>query len=66
VTQHKLKTQSGFTKRYCVDKLEFYEVFAHAAEAIAREKKIKGGSRQMKIDLIRNMNKKFEDLALKS
>ena len=63
--QHKLKSTDGFTKRYNVNKLVYYEVFAHAMEDIAREKQIKAGSRQKKITLIRSLNRKFEDLTLK-
>jgi putative endonuclease len=46
-----------------VGKLVFYEAFDDIKAAIAREKQIKGGSRQKKIDLVRGMNKKWEDLA---
>ena len=63
IAEHKLKLADGFTKRYHVDKLVYYEVFEDAVSAIAREKKIKGGSRQRKIDLIRGMNRRWEDLA---
>ena len=65
IAEHKLKVRPGFTKRYHVDKLVFYEAFVHAKDAITREKQIKGGSRQKKLDLIRSKNKKFEDLSEK-
>ncbi len=45
VYEHKSKLVEGFTKRYNVDKLVFYEVFEQPEYAIQREKQIKGGSR---------------------
>jgi putative endonuclease len=65
IAQHKLKLVGGFTKRYNVSKLVYYEMFEDAEAAIAREKQIKAGSRQKKIDLIRRLNHKWEDLTLK-
>lgn len=65
VAQHKQKTYSGFSSRYNVNKLVYYEIFSTAKEAIIREKQIKAGSRQKKIDLIRRMNSRFEDLTPK-
>ena len=62
IAQHKLKVVRGFTKRFHVDRLVFYEIFDEVEEAIKREKKIKSGSRQKKIDLIRRMNFRWEDL----
>ncbi len=56
VSEHKAKVVSGFTSRYNVTKLVYYEEFVTMPEAIAREKQIKGGSRQKKIDLINSMN----------
>jgi putative endonuclease len=46
IAQHKLKLVDGFTKRYNVNKLVYYEMYEDAETAIVREKKIKGGSRQ--------------------
>lgn len=60
--QHKQKIVSGFTKKYNLNKLVYYEIFNQAIEAINREKQIKGGSRKKKIDLIRSMNPDFKDL----
>ena len=60
--QHKLKLADGFTKRYRADRLVYYEVYEDVTTAITREKQIKSGSRQKKIDLIRNVNRKWEDL----
>lgn len=53
----------GFTKRYNVNKLVYYELFEDIKEAIAREKQIKAGSRQKKIDLIESMNPSWRDLS---
>lgn len=62
VYEHKSKLLEGFTKKYNVDKLVYYEVFADSYHAIVREKKIKAGSRQKKIDLINGMNETWKDL----
>ncbi len=62
VTAHKNKMVAGFTSKYNVTKLVYVEEFATMPEAIAREKKIKGGSRQKKIDLINGINPEWEDL----
>lgn len=62
VYEHKEKMVEGFTKRYNVNKLVYYELADTIEEAIAREKKIKGGSRKKKIDLINSMNPNFKDL----
>ena len=51
-----------YTIKYNVNKLVYFEDFATMPEAIAREKQIKGGSRQKKIDLIKKMNPEWEDL----
>jgi putative endonuclease len=65
VAGHKLQTTKGFTKKYHVNKLVFYEMFEDATSAITREKQIKAGSRQKKIDLIRRLNQKWDDLSLR-
>ncbi len=52
----------GFTEKYNVNKLVYYEVFEDIKEAIKREKQIKGGSRKKKIDLIIQSNPEFKDL----
>jgi putative endonuclease len=57
-----MKLNPGFTKRYNVDKLVYYEVFGLIKEAIAREKQIKGYSRVKKIALIDGFNKGWIDL----
>ncbi|WP_428235156.1 GIY-YIG nuclease family protein [Gracilimonas sp.] len=62
VWKHKNKQIKGFTKRYNVDKLVFFEGPADPIYAIEREKQIKAGSRQKKIDLINEMNPEWKDL----
>ena len=62
VIQHKDKLIAGFTKKYNINKLVYYEEFDYIDQAIAREKQIKGGSRQIKLDLINSMNPQWKDL----
>lgn len=57
-----MKVVSGFTAKYNVTKLVFYEAFNDINDAIKREKQIKAGSRQKKINLIKSLNPNFEDL----
>jgi putative endonuclease len=62
VYQHKEKLVEGFTKKYNVTKLVYYETTDNVSAAILREKQIKGGSRQKKIDLIVRLNPEWGDL----
>ncbi len=62
VYEHKEKLVDGFTKKYNITKLVYYEVFDDAENAILREKQVKAGSRQKKIDLIRSINREWRDL----
>ena len=62
VYEHKNKLIDGFTNKYNVVKLVYYEIFDEPSTAIAREKQIKAGSRQKKIDLINSLNKDWHDL----
>jgi putative endonuclease len=62
VHQHREKLLPGFTKRYNVSKLVYYEAGYDATAAIAREKQIKAGSRQKKVDLINRLNPGWRDL----
>lgn len=62
VWEHKNKIHKGFTEKYEVSKLGYYEIFQDINEAIKREKQIKGGSRQKKIDLIISVNPDWNDL----
>ena len=63
VYEHKEGLIKGFTKKYNVNELVFYEIFRDVDQAIRREKQIKAGSRQKKIDLISSMNETWQDLA---
>lgn len=60
--EHKNKLVIGFSSRYNVNKLIYYEVFNSPEEAILAEKKIKGWTRVKKINLIKENNPRFEDL----
>jgi putative endonuclease len=60
--EHKNKLAIGFTGKYGTDKLGYYEIFDDIAEAIEREKQIKGGSRKDKLKLIKNANPDWKDL----
>ena len=62
VYEHRKKLIAGFTKKYNVYKLVYYEETESIEAAILREKQIKGGSRQKKIDLIVGMNPQWRDL----
>lgn len=62
IQEHKLKIRDGFTQKYNVDKLGYYEMHEDIRDAIVREKQIKAGSRKNKISLIERMNPKWEDL----
>jgi putative endonuclease len=59
---HKDGINEDFTKRYRIKKLLYYEVCETIEGAITREKQIKAGSRQNKIDLITSMNPGWNDL----
>jgi putative endonuclease len=62
VWQHKEGKIEGFTKRYNIDKLVYYESYADVNEAILREKQIKGWLRSKKVSLIEEDNESWEDL----
>ena len=62
ITNHKIKKFKGFTSKYNIDKLVYFEEFGDIRLAIAREKQIKAGSRQKKDDLINSMNPEWKDL----
>ena len=64
ILQHKEGEIDGFTKRYNIDRLVYYETFRYVNNCIAREKQIKSWSRAKKLDLIRAFNPTWEDLAL--
>jgi putative endonuclease len=60
--EHREKQTKGFTSRYNVEELVYYEAFNDVTAAIAREKQIKAGSRAKKIALIKGMNPDWRDL----
>ncbi|MBV8849380.1 MAG: GIY-YIG nuclease family protein [Methylobacteriaceae bacterium] len=60
--QHRNKLVSGFTSRYACTLLVWYEHYDRMQDAIAREKQIKAGSRQRKLELIEAMNPQWRDL----
>lgn len=62
VYEHKQKLVKGFSAKYNINKLVYYEVFDDINEAIKREKQIKAGSREKKLRLIEKTNPLFEDL----
>jgi len=63
VCEHKNKIIDGFTKKYNITKLVFYEETKDIRAAIEREKQIKGWLRSKKIALIESVNPKWEDLS---
>jgi putative endonuclease len=62
VYEHKEKLADGFTRKYNIVKLVYYEVFEDIENAILREKQIKAGSRQKKVQLIHSINREWHDL----
>jgi len=62
VFEHKEKVGEAFTKKYNITKLVYYEVFEDVENAIFEREKIKGGSRQKKVELVDSMNKEWRDL----
>jgi putative endonuclease len=62
VYEHKNNLKKGFTTQYNCKKLVYYELFDDMMSSIAREKQIKGGSRNDKICLINGMNPEWIDL----
>ncbi len=63
VYEHKQKLIPGFTQKYNIDKLAYYEETVDVTAAIAREKQIKGWLRVKKIALIESMNPEWHDLS---
>lgn len=63
VFEHQEKTNpNSFSAKYNLNKLVYYKGFQHIEEAIAEEKRIKGGSRKKKINLIESINPTWGDL----
>jgi len=63
VYEHKNHMKKGFTAKYNVEKLVYYETTTDIKAAIQREKQIKSGSRKKKIDLIEGVNSEWRDLS---
>lgn len=61
--EHKMKETRGFTQRYNLTRLVYYESTPDVYSAICREKEIKGWRREKKIALIETMNPNWDDLA---
>ena len=62
IWEHKNKITQGFSAKYKLNKLVYFEVFDEMYQAISREKQIKGGSRKAKIKLIESINQDWKDL----
>ena len=62
VSEHRSREKMGFTRRYNATKLVYVELTDRMDDAIQREKQIKAGSRQKKIDLINKHNPEWKDL----
>jgi putative endonuclease len=63
IWQHKEKLVKGFTEKYNLNKLVYYEIFKDVVEAVEREKQLKRWSRKKKVDLIKKLNPEFRDLS---
>jgi putative endonuclease len=61
--QHKTGEIDGFTKKYNINRLVYYETFEHIGNAIAREKQVKAWTRAKRLALIKSMNPTWQDLA---
>jgi len=61
--EHKNKLVDGFTAKYNVNKLVYFDYTPDVTSAIAREKQIKGWTRQKKNDLIQSINPEWRDLS---
>jgi putative endonuclease len=64
ILEHKNKVNKGFSSRYNVNKLVYFEEFSSILKAISREKQIKAGSRAKKINLITSVNPNWSELTL--
>ena len=64
VAEHRDPINDGYTSRYNLNRLVYYEVFRDIRTAIDREKEIKGWGRAKKIALVNSLNPQWNDLAL--
>ena len=62
VAEHKLKLTEGFTKKYDIFKLVYFEQFDDVENAIKREKRLKKWNRAWKIRLVEELNPNWDDL----
>ncbi len=62
IWQHKNKVTKGFSAKYNLTKLVYFELFEDMYAAISREKQIKAGSRMAKLKLVENTNREWRDL----
>ena len=63
IFEHKNKLIEGFTKKYGLDKLIYFETYQYVNDAIKREKNMKKWKRQWKTDLIEKANPNWKDLS---
>lgn len=61
--EHRHGLIPGFTSKYKIHRLVYFEEFEHADSAIAREKQLKGWARKRKIALVESVNPKWEELS---
>jgi putative endonuclease len=64
ISEHKSDAVDGFTRKYRLHKLVYFESTSDINEAIFREKQLKAGSRKKKIDLINSINLEWKDLSI--
>jgi putative endonuclease len=62
IYEHKNKSIDGFTEKYNVNKLVYFEQYSEIVAAISREKQLKGWLRNRKIELIESLNPEWKDL----
>jgi putative endonuclease len=62
IWEHKEKVMDGFTKKYNINKLIFFEIYKDPENAILREKQIKAGPRTKEVELIIGINPEWKDL----
>jgi len=63
ISEHKSDSVEGFTKKYRLHKLVYFESTGDVYAAITREKQLKGGSRRKKIELVNSLNSAWKDLS---
>jgi putative endonuclease len=63
IYEHRTGQVKGFTQKYGVKRLLYYEEHSDVHDALFREKQIKAWTRKKRVELIQTMNPKFEDLA---